>query len=1088
MAKGKPSELPDASAREAIVSDLDSNYLVEAGAGTGKTHSLVMRMLSLIATGRCRIDTLVAVTFTKKAASEMRERFQIELERAVADEERDKEERNNLSRALSNLERAFIGTIHSFCGRLLRERPIEAGIDPSFEEVDEIGESALLTEAWNEYVESGANAQRLRDLHTLGFNPGEITEAFLKVSRYPDVEVFYRESGEPDFSEARAEIMAFLERAGAVLPEPEPEGSNDALQPMVRKAFRMARYLDLNETRSVVALIKVFSSAKPNIVQRDWLDKGAAKDLKERYYPALHENVIAPALARWWEYCHGALIKFVFPAVEFARQYRMRKGRLTYQDLLMEAARLLREKPDVRAYFQERFTHMLVDEFQDTDPVQSEIMFFLSCPPGDIGKTDWRKVGLVPGRLFTVGDPKQSIYRFRRADIKTYGDVKERISLTAGHTAGLSTNFRSNPSICEWVNGVFREIFPEGATDRQAAYSSQTSFHSQVPEVARGGVYRLVVPPHEGGKESKEKSNVRTAPLVARLIADAVGGGWRIADEKDRNKTRPAVPGDFLILTRTKEFLSTYAEALEDYGIPCEVTGSKSEDILAAVREILLLAGAVADPADKIKLVAALRGPFFGISDDALYRFSVCGGNFSFLEPPPGDAPPEIGDAFGHLKEYWSWGDTLPPAAAMEKIVSDLGIVPLEASRELGTGRAGILMQFLELARNAAPEHIPSFYTLVSHLNDMVDAGALGDANLFPGNTNAVRVMNLHKAKGLEARVVILAEPLAGKEHEPKFHVDRASAPARGYFTISRKKGWRVERIAQPAGWDGIAAEEQRFLDAEEERLLYVAATRAADVLVVCGRADMPERNRWRVLFDRIPEENVLEPPDVPTVPLSEVTVKKKELESAAKAVRETVSTLAKESWSETTVTKVAKKDIELPVFSAEGRGMKWGRIIHGALEAMGRGLDGEKLERFVKNALVAEEVPAGKYDEIAGELWKIKETELWQRMLKSEKRLFEVPFAVRTTAKGLGDSNLAPGQPVILRGQIDLVFRESTGWVIVDYKSDVIKNNLEELTAFYSPQLRLYAKFWRRLTDEPVSEVLLHFISDNCKVEVTIG
>ncbi|MCU0722838.1 MAG: UvrD-helicase domain-containing protein, partial [Planctomycetes bacterium] len=178
---------PDQAQRDRILSELDRNLLVEAAAGTGKTTCMVGRMVALLASGRVATRGLAAVTFTRKAAAEMRARFQVELERRARSAAGP--ERENLARALGTVEQCFLGTIHSFCARLLRERPVEAGVDPAFEELDEEADGRLREEAWREFAAAlhAARDPALEALDALGLAPGELETSFARYVEFPDV-------------------------------------------------------------------------------------------------------------------------------------------------------------------------------------------------------------------------------------------------------------------------------------------------------------------------------------------------------------------------------------------------------------------------------------------------------------------------------------------------------------------------------------------------------------------------------------------------------------------------------------------------------------------------------------------------------------------------------------------------------------------------------------------------------------------------------------------------------------------------------------------------------------------------------------
>src|SRR5262249_17168627 len=251
------------------------------------------------------------------------------------------------------------------------------------------------------------------------------------------------------------------------------------------------------------------------------------------------------------------------------RARRLAGGRLNFQDLLLFARDLLRDHTEARRDFQSRFTPILVDEFQDTDPIQAEVILYLTGR--DVTERRWRRLEPIPGSLFVVGDPKQSIYRFRRADIETYERVRERIVASGGEVVQLTSNFRSAESICGWINRVFAPLFPSPPTPEQTSYSPLASARETIVEEPQGG-FRLDIPPHTR-REALARSD---ADSIARWIRAALDGAT-LPLEKNRPKALPATrtfrPGDFMILLRYRRHLRLYARALEARRIPYDISG-----------------------------------------------------------------------------------------------------------------------------------------------------------------------------------------------------------------------------------------------------------------------------------------------------------------------------------------------------------------------------------------------------------------------------------------------------------------------------------------------------------------------------------
>ena len=1085
-----PARLPDATARERILTDLKTNLLVEAGAGSGKTTSLVGRMVALVSSGEARVERMAAVTFTRKAAAELRQRFQLELEEAVR-KEVDPLKRSRLAEALADLDRCFLGTIHSFCARLLRERPIEAGLDPCFEELQGDEDAVLRAQAWSEYLDelrfSGSTG--LTQLDELGVSLSDLQQTYARLALYPDLEVFRQAVPRPDLARARQALSLFAARVGKLLPQSRPEKGWDPLQTALRRALHRNRVFRPGEDRQVVRTLEILDKELQPTLNR-WDSKDTAKDAGDQF-EAFRAGWVQPTLWAWREHRHSVLIEAVLPAASHYEERRRVTGRLNFQDLLMRSAALLRENPEVRRYFAQRHTHLLIDEFQDTDPVQAEVMFLLAGTPED--ETDWRRVAPRPGSLFVVGDPKQSIYRFRRADIATYNLVKRRTQQTGGDVVTLTTNFRSVHAIGSRVTSIFEGVLPAQATRYQAAFAP-------VDAIRAGGVAGV-----EGlrvitvGKIKWNRAQTIAeldAQRIARWIARACAG-----------VARPARPGDFLILLRRKKHMDLYARALESEGLPYQVAGAETFGESVEVRELLKLLRGIADPDDPVHLLASLRGLYFGLSDDLLYRFKRAGGRFAFTSRAPEELPDglqPVAAALGRLRRYWGWSREDPPPVALERIIEDLGVLPFAAGGEMGNSRAGNLLKALDIVRNGILEATSSFADAVDFLAAAFEQGTIEEGKVLPGTGRAVALMNLHKAKGLEAPVVFLADPTGAMEHEPTEHVDRTGDRCLGHFLIGKSGTYGFEVIAQPPGWADRSEEEKRYQLAEEERLLYVAATRARDLLVISRYAGKPEISPWCRLEGALadaPELEELEEPGeaalaaesppgesppgesspgeaLPGLPAADVLGGELERDMATSATL--LRAAARPGFSRLAVTDLTKAHGDAPPWQEGGRGMSWGSTVHRLLEAAGRGLSPEGLKALAPIILAEEGRPEDDLPSLLDLVRGVQASPLWERVRRAERRQFEVPFAVRAAPGELGlASEAAADTPIVLRGVVDLAFREPDGWVLVDYKTDRVEDGaLDRFVAFYAPQVQCYADYWTRITGEPVKARLLFFVA----------
>ena len=1030
--------LPDAEDRRAIREDLATTLLVEASAGTGKTQSLVDRMVALVATGKTPIDRLSAVTFTIRAAAQLRQRFQNGIEKTIKDES-DQARKALLTSALAGIDSCFVGTIHAFAARLLRERPVEAGLDPRFQEMDDPEDGVARNEAWDRFAESlfFEADPRLARLIALGIPLEDLRGAFQTICENSDVEAAVGLPGpEPDFSRAREAVGAFLDRAAASLPAQAPSTGWTKFHEAVRRAQRLLAMHDPGRGADFVQVLRVLKSSKAA--------EGAGTFKKT--VVEIQERVVKPALTEWATYVYPDVMAVLIDARDRYAAWRRREGRLNFQDLLVCARDLLRDHPPVRVALRERFTPILVDEFQDTDPIQAEILFYLTGERAD--ERDWKRLVPVPGSLFVVGDPKQSIYRFRRADIQTYQAVRERIE-QCGRVLELRANFRSSAPLCGWVNGAFARLFPETATVEQPADAPLVAYRTDAP--SGPAVFRV---------ETRVPGQSHQ-PIVdhdARRIADFIAASVAAGDRR---------PGDFLLLFRTRRHMADYARAIEDRGVPYEQGGGGAFGDSKELGDFLVVLAALADPDNPVPLAAAMRGPIFGVDDEALYRFAQAGGRFSYRSDVPLSADPRLREAFGIFRSAEALVDSLPPAAAIARIAERLGWIARTAARELGESRAGNLLKALAAARKLSAEG-RDFRSVVRELERLCQESLIEQMSVEPGRPDAVRLLTLHGAKGLEAPVVFLAEPASKTGGKRDYWIDRESDPPRGYFRIAKRFGERGEdEIALPAGWDLMARLEERFDDAENKRLLYVGATRARDLLVVSLKTskDGKAGGSWADFAPYLSTE-LPQPAAAPRGGDVSGEPAAPDLTAFEHRRAESRRLGAVGSYAVRSVTALAHAQPgPTPWREQTGRGMEWGRIIHGLLEAAMRdpSLD---LRAYAANLFTEEERPPDDLAEAVRLVEAVAGSALWRRALAAKRRLVEVPFALTVPSAELGATE-GPDE-TLLQGAIDLLFEDDGGWVLVDYKSDRVAGNLAELTDWYASQIRHYRRYWERLTGKP--------------------
>ncbi len=1006
---------PDQAARERIRLDLDTTLLVEAAAGTGKTTSLVGRMVELIATGRCEIGRLAAVTFTRKAAAELRGRFTAQLERETRASSGERAAR--LAAALGRAERCFIGTIHSFCARLLRERPIEAGVDVAFEEIDEDVDATLRERAWEEFVAElfASGDPRVVRLADIGIHLGQLKASFQVFATYPDVEEWPApEVRLGDLVPARQALERYLSRIRALLPTFPEERGTDRLMARYESIERLARHRDLTHPVRLLEVLEEFD--RPHgAVQKCWPGgaKGGVK-VEIETWDVFRDEVAGPFVARWLEMRYAAVIPLLQAAVAVYDRLRFEAGVLNFQDLLLKSSRLLRDQPQVRAYFRRRFTHLFVDEFQDTDPLQAEVVLFLTA--ADPEQRDWRACRPVPGSLFVVGDPKQSIYRFRRADIVTYQTVKGIIRASGGAVVELDASFRTLPELVAWGNGIFAPpVFP-GGEDRYAPAAHPLAFGRPAAAADSGlaGVHTITVtgPPAAGGDDDTDEKR------IARFIRHALDAKLPVLRPAGRGgggvSSTPAVPGDFLIVTWRRRHLDLYGDALQRLGIPHLVSGGSA---WGQVSELGLLAGAlraIVEPENPVALVGVLRGELFGISDVELYDFKSAGGHFSYNAPLPqrlaAASRGRFEDAFARLQRGAGWLRTLPPVAALERLAADLGLVLRALAGPGGAGRAGCIGKAFAVLRAQGADS-GSAAGIVDLLERLIEEETPFDG--LPARapeSSVVRVMNLHKVKGLEAPVVFLADPGGKPRGGSLLHVDRTGDRIVGYLAVEQRTGqFSRKTLAHPHDWDEYAEEEGRFEAAEHTRLLYVAATRAGNRLVITRRPGRGSHySPWEFFRDWLAGAPELPDPGPQQAPSTgSVTVTAADIAEAETAI----AARWRQAGAATYEVRGAK---ELAVGAAEPQrrptagehGTEWGTVIHFLLETALRE-PGRELSEQARYKLEEQGLPTSRAPEALAVVAAVQASEIWRRAAASGRLLVEVPFKIC----------LSPGDPLMLAG-----------------------------------------------------------------------
>lgn len=1060
----------DEAVRERVRSELGTSFVISAGAGTGKTTLLVDRMVRIVLTGFWKLDQIAAVTFTENAATTLKLRLRDALERARA-ESVNPEVVARASEGLASLERAQVSTIHALCTAMLQERPIEAGVTPGFRVADEALSDFIFEEAWEEWLQDRLTG------------PDHLLEAVI-LSRIP----LEKTSPMGDPMTLRKLARRLVAQRDLV-----PHISGAAMDPRpVREWFvaKIVRARELIEGRpeadTLVAAVRSLSAEIEKTAALDDPDlilalrslrvrKGLGNKRMWQADEAFDECraitlEIAERGALWEKEKNASFYSGLVLALQGVQAiYERRKneaGVLDYVDLLVKAAEALRQNASVRSYFRRKFKAIIVDEYQDTDPLQVEIIETLAGVSG--GLADDPSLGTAS--YVVVGDPKQSIYRFRRADASIFAAACEAAKTRPGvELVSLTQNFRSTPAILRFVNRFF------SATIKKSQYG-QPEYEALVPNPGIADERSLLALKFTVPVEADSSVLEAEAGAIAAFVAAVQKGTLQVRDGALVRRSRA---GDVLILARRLTQIRPLEQALERASVPFMVDGGRSFFLRSEVVETHAVLRAIDDPSDATSLVAALRSSFFGVSDRAIAGWRFAGREFSILAEEAEDA--EVGRALRLLRRLHLDRTRLPPAALIEKLFDETSIfAALHAAERQSTARAkpriSNLKKVVHLARQAEALGLLTLRGFNLLLANRLD-GAGEEPDLpssRPGDPHTVRIMTIHKAKGLEAPVVILYDCL------DKFlpRVDTVPLREEGKIALGFVKD------CQPPDWDVLALKEEARLREETHRLRYVACTRARDWLVVpvppptervgdfwhdvakeiaIPNPDTVDLDAGAVALPEEPMENPSEgPTDGAPLDLGDFVARRKALIAAA---------------SEITASPVAVREdaaLESPpaVEPPEFVGRVFGSFVHRLLE----------LADFSKPESVRRISPA------LAPAFPLSREAVARAEAQAEAAL-SLPI-MREAARAARVFREVPISYIeedrLLEGVCDLAFEDEKGWVVVDYKTEAIgEDQILAQASHHSAQLRRYARGLALASDSHQSRRFVLFTSLGRQVAV---
>lgn len=1112
----------DQSVRTLVEHDGERTFMIEAGAGTGKTELMVHRAVAMIRAGHARIDDLVVITFTDDAAAEIAARTRQALQLLVSGTAAEidaarltplsDEEKSRVHDALEGIHRARIQTIHSFCGSLLRERPIEARLDPAFITLDEMQATAHFDAAFREWfdhvleappeglvvaMERGLGPQKVRTLAEVMNTHRAVLPMVMDPAPMPDIEPFV------DLLLLSAtELRMMVSRCDPEDPAVADVAGITAFADQVRLLWESG-----DEAGVMRALLTQAPEIKHGVGKADaWAELADYQQAKAR------RKAVREGLDRVQGELGTAVLMGLLPVIQdFVLGYaerRRRDGVATFDDLLLWSRDLLRND-QARDYFRQHISRIIVDEFQDTDPVQADIVFCLAGEGAPPAGNDWTRMQPRPGVLTLVGDPKQSIYRFRRADLAVFDGI--RAGVMRDHQQQITQNFRSSEPVIGWVNRVFSVQFVESPGVQPA--NVDLVHHPKHKHTGEPAVHVAWAGPHEKIGPAREDES----ELLARMLIHARESKWRVYDKSDK-ALRGIAWGDMVVLVPAWTDFGQYRDAFRRMGVPFRVGGGKGFYGRDEVADLCHLIEAIDDPLNDIAVAAALRSPIFGCSDDDLVLAVGTGRGINYRQYSTKDCPPQVADALRMIRDMH---DVLPRLTLVEAVTMavDRSLLMEQALARGGDDQAAAnVLKVIDLARRfgdagplgdtAALRDFSRWMREQREIEDDELRSSLreGDAGTADAGDDVVRVMTIHASKGLEFPLVALAN-MCGKRN-----IVRAPFPDRtGNRLHVHIKGGDVH--FQTPGFAEAWDPEAEAQKAEITRLMYVAATRARDHLVIPLALEAGKFGPYaKELRDHLPgfdaaESGLFEDEHVRVIPFEVLAaVEGGDADAVAEADDAAIDAAETDriAWQERRSALIEKASAELMVTAATAHGAAaaseapvtgeddlpedpaadtdtaaaddtpappitgpiWdpsdteatrkGRALHLVMEIIDYAAPGD-LDAAVAHAC-AEENAVGHEAEVGEWVRACLASDAVRRAIAADEIHREVPFTIAID-----------GGEAYEVGRIDLLIREGDDLTVIDWKSDRVKAGEEQAhtEAWHRHQADAYVRALRASLSE---------------------
>lgn len=886
------SLLSDAGTRAAAETTFDRNIVVEAGAGTGKTTLLVNRFLHLLLRepGSIPITKIVALTFSNKAATEMKVRLRNRLHALVSsagpdtragevssseseavqnETARQMDElrtRYRLSHdelvgraeaALRDFDKAQIGTLHSFAGHLLRLYPIESMIPPLFQEDDGLRFDEHLTTCWQVWIDRELGVEGTQHeqwkfvLNRLRLD--QVQELARELcSELVSLDDLIEQVRSPQLPDPVRQWLTDSARIAEALLAERAESRMLKIDEMLQASASLFRLLLTQGTDGLRHL------GESDRAQLDRIPGGRPRGMDEETFETASTVIRAAKACLTVETELGrTMVDLLVPFVREVRRSFVESGWMSFDGLTARACALLRDHSSVRERLKRDYRALLIDEFQDTDPVQYELVLFLAEELGQQARA-WQDIELESGKVFIVGDPKQSIYAFRRADIEAFDRVVEKLESGGGERRHLTMNFRSHGSVLSVVNELFDRAFvPQRHLQPTPVRLNVKPNRS--PLVGQPGVELYLVTGHEAEDEFDSAAATRAeAESLVQWIAGDLLPREHYIDE--RGTRSPLKPGHIAILFRKLTQAQDYLDALRRHGIAYVTDGEKHFYRRQEVIDLVNVLRVIENPNDAIAMVGLLRSPIGGLADRDLHHLSSRRAlDFRLADRLDSWESSHVETIRRLYHELWLLHRELPRlplSEAVAQVFARLPLLELAAASLHGEQAVANLLKVQEMAVSLSDR--PAL-TLNGFVEEMIkrleEQPQESESTLAEDSIDSIHVLTIHKAKGLEFPVVILPGLHQGTRSQGRSRLI-------GHDWSSDLYGlWLADGRAQTLGSVLVHSKQQAREEAEQRRVLYVGMTRAKDRLILSGGVTRrPRQDTTLSLLREIVQEGLGDP------------------------------------------------------------------------------------------------------------------------------------------------------------------------------------------------------------------------------------